>query len=203
VSVGLPAAGALIPLPRGHLQTQTGGEAAAAERVFILPSWPPWQEGRQARQAQRWGVYRGTQLIASPGLPFPPAGARSFPTTVSLSTEIPFKTCFRSPRREAPQAHGSQKCLSCCSRGGSDLGQDRGGSGPQQFQPGPGPVLQQRQQGTRGVAPLSVLANQADLINNRSVFPDHMLSCIQNTFVGTSIFNAIYAKCCCKKQPLT
>lgn len=77
-SVSLPAAGASIRLPRDHVQIQTGGKEAAAEHVFILSSWPPWEKGGQTRQAQRWGVYRGTRLIVSPGLHFPQQVPRAF-----------------------------------------------------------------------------------------------------------------------------
>lgn len=78
VSVSLLAAGASIYLPQDHVQMQTGGKEAAAEHVFILSLWPLWEKGRQARQAQRWGVYRGTWLIVSPGLSLPQQVPRAF-----------------------------------------------------------------------------------------------------------------------------
>lgn len=82
------------------MQIKTEGKEAAAEHVFILLPWMLREEGGQARQSQRCGVYRGTQLIVSPGLPLSQWVPGAF-LLHSLSTQNLFKTCFRSPCREA------------------------------------------------------------------------------------------------------
>lgn len=86
--------------PWDHVQIKTEGKEAAAEHVFILLSWMLREEGGQARQSQRCGVYRGTQLIVSPGLPLSQWAPGAF-LLHSFSTQNPFKTRFRSPCREA------------------------------------------------------------------------------------------------------
>lgn len=121
VSVSLLAAGTSIRLPRDHVQIQTGGKEAAAEHVFILSSWPPWEKGRQARQAQRWGVYRGTRLIVSPGPSLPQQVPRAFQPQSLHQQRLLLKpvpgalTGKRSPR--ALQAQGSRKGPSCSQPG--------------------------------------------------------------------------------------
>lgn len=105
---------------------------------------------------------------------------------------VPLEPGAGAQAAQCNPGHGSPRAGRSWSPPGAQMGQDRG------------TVARGSQHGQGSSAePPSALVSGADLINSRSVFPGHMLSCIQNTFVRTSIFNAIYAKCCCKKQPLT
>lgn len=161
----------------------------------LLPVLSPWLPGtgRQAGRGSPGHSPRAWQELPL-GLPLP-AQAWSLPITIS-STESPFKTHHKSPGSKGVTPGTASPRNLYHSWGGSDAGWD-GGTVVQGV-----PVHGQGSSASRAV-PRSALISGADFINSRSVFPGHMLSCIQNTFVRTSIFNAIYAKCCCKKQPLT
>lgn len=170
-----------------HGQEAGGGCGARVHPVPVAAG------GDVGGLAEPWPLTEGMAGGASGSASTSPAW--SLPITIS-STESPFKTRHKSPGSKVVTLGTASPRNPYHSWGGSDAGWD-GGTVVQGV-----PAPRQGSSASSAV-PWSALVSRADFINSRSVFPGHMLSCIQNTFVRTSIFNAIYAKCCCKKQPLT